>query len=326
MDAAPPWIAAELGWFVAEHGRQPWAIEGVLPTFLAVSPIPASSVAISLAGFVVFYTVLAVIDVFLLKKYVKLGPGATRRPVTAPDAPRPVSSRRPAALGVIMFDFETLKVIWWLLLGVLLIGFAIMDGFDLGVGMLLPFVARSDTERRVVHQYRRARLGRQPGVVDPGRRRDLCGVARALRRELLGILSGDAAGAGGADLAAGRLQVPQQNAGRRAGAPAGIGRCSSAARCPSLVFGVAMGNLLEGVPFSFDAELRATYAFGLFDLLNPFALLCGLVSVAMLLTHGAVYLAIKTDGEVAQPCANGFRALRRSLGSLCSHWPASGSG
>jgi cytochrome d ubiquinol oxidase subunit I len=71
-----PWLAAELGWFVAEHGRQPWAIEGVLPTFLAVSPIPASSVALSLAGFVIFYTVLAVIDVFLLKKYVKLGPGA----------------------------------------------------------------------------------------------------------------------------------------------------------------------------------------------------------------------------------------------------------
>ena len=71
-----PWIAAEMGWFVAEHGRQPWSIEGVLPTFLAVSPIPVASVAISLAGFVVFYTVLAVIDGFLLKKYVKLGPSA----------------------------------------------------------------------------------------------------------------------------------------------------------------------------------------------------------------------------------------------------------
>ena len=75
-----PWCAAELGWFVAEHGRQPWAIEGVLPTFLAVSPIPASSVALSLTGFVVFYTVLAVIDVFLLKKYVKLGPGSELPP------------------------------------------------------------------------------------------------------------------------------------------------------------------------------------------------------------------------------------------------------
>jgi cytochrome d ubiquinol oxidase subunit I len=72
-----PWIAAEVGWYVAEHGRQPWAIEGVLPTFLAVSPIPAANVALSLAGFVIFYTVLAVIDVYLLKKYVKLGPGAS---------------------------------------------------------------------------------------------------------------------------------------------------------------------------------------------------------------------------------------------------------
>ena len=69
-----PWIAAEVGWFVAEHGRQPWAIEGVLPTFLAVSPIPATDVAISLTGFVLFYTVLAVFDVFLLRKYVRLGP------------------------------------------------------------------------------------------------------------------------------------------------------------------------------------------------------------------------------------------------------------
>jgi cytochrome d ubiquinol oxidase subunit I len=75
-----PWLAAELGWFVAEHGRQPWAIEGVLPTFLAVSPIPVSNVALSLAGFVIFYTVLAVIDVFLLRKYVRLGPVTGMQP------------------------------------------------------------------------------------------------------------------------------------------------------------------------------------------------------------------------------------------------------
>ena len=69
-----PWIAAELGWFVAEHGRQPWSIEGVLPTFLAVSPIPVGNVVFSLCGFVLFYSVLAVIDVMLLRKYVRLGP------------------------------------------------------------------------------------------------------------------------------------------------------------------------------------------------------------------------------------------------------------
>ena len=68
---------------------------------------------------------------------------------------------------------------------------------------------------------------------------------------------------------------------------------------PTLIFGVAMGNLLRGVPFSFDEELRATYTFGLLYLLNPFSVFCGLVSVAMLTTHGAVFLAMKTDGAVA---------------------------
>jgi cytochrome bd ubiquinol oxidase subunit I len=88
-----PWLAAEIGWFVAEHGRQPWAIEGVLPTFLAVSPIPASSVALSLAGFVLFYTVLAVIDVFLLRKYIRLGPAVTLPPDDAAnDSARPIAA------------------------------------------------------------------------------------------------------------------------------------------------------------------------------------------------------------------------------------------
>ncbi len=69
-----PWIAAQLGWIVAEYGRQPWVIEGVLPTFLGVSSITAGQVWFSLTGFVVFYTVLFVVDVFLMLKYVRLGP------------------------------------------------------------------------------------------------------------------------------------------------------------------------------------------------------------------------------------------------------------
>ena len=69
-----PWVAAELGWIVAEHGRQPWAIEGVLPTFLATSSISAGQVWFSLIGFVLFYTTLAVVDVYLMQKYARLGP------------------------------------------------------------------------------------------------------------------------------------------------------------------------------------------------------------------------------------------------------------
>jgi len=72
-----PWIAAEVGWIVAEYGRQPWSIEGVLPTFLAASSIPASNVLISLTGFVVFYTTLLAVDLFLLVKYARIGPTET---------------------------------------------------------------------------------------------------------------------------------------------------------------------------------------------------------------------------------------------------------
>jgi cytochrome d ubiquinol oxidase subunit I len=72
-----PWIAAEVGWVVAEYGRQPWIIEGVMPTFLAASPIPASNVWISLAGFVLFYTALLVVDLYLMIKYARLGPSET---------------------------------------------------------------------------------------------------------------------------------------------------------------------------------------------------------------------------------------------------------
>jgi len=69
-----PWIAAELGWIVAEYGRQPWAIDGVLPTFLGVSSTSSAQVTGSLIGFVVLYTTLAVFDVFLMRRMVKAGP------------------------------------------------------------------------------------------------------------------------------------------------------------------------------------------------------------------------------------------------------------
>ena len=69
-----PWIAAELGWFVAEYGRQPWIIEGILPTYLGVSSISAGSVWASLIGFIIFYSGLLVIDVYLMVKYVRIGP------------------------------------------------------------------------------------------------------------------------------------------------------------------------------------------------------------------------------------------------------------
>ncbi len=71
-----PWVASELGWTVAEYGRQPWAIEGILPTFLGVSPVSFTQISFSLIGFVVFYSILAIVDLFLMIKYARLGPDA----------------------------------------------------------------------------------------------------------------------------------------------------------------------------------------------------------------------------------------------------------
>ncbi|MDE2150475.1 MAG: cytochrome ubiquinol oxidase subunit I [Gammaproteobacteria bacterium] len=86
-----PWLAAEVGWIVAEYGRQPWAIDGVLPTFLGASPVPAYEVILSLAGFVVFYTGLAVIDGFLMLRMIRRGPEGLGYWPLRPNAPQETS-------------------------------------------------------------------------------------------------------------------------------------------------------------------------------------------------------------------------------------------
>jgi cytochrome d ubiquinol oxidase subunit I len=79
-----PWISSELGWVVAENGRQPWTIDGVLPTFLSTSSVLAENVLYSLSGFVVFYSLLAVVEFYLMIKYIRLGPeAALGAPMTA---------------------------------------------------------------------------------------------------------------------------------------------------------------------------------------------------------------------------------------------------
>lgn len=82
-----PWIAAELGWIVAEYGRQPWAIDGVLPTFLGVSTAPIGDVVASLAGFIVFYSSLAAVEAYLMVRMIRRGPDGLGYwpPAAAPD-------------------------------------------------------------------------------------------------------------------------------------------------------------------------------------------------------------------------------------------------
>jgi cytochrome d ubiquinol oxidase subunit I len=84
-----PWIAAEFGWVVAEYGRQPWAIDGVLPTFLASSALSVGQVLFTLCGFVLFYSTLLVIDVRLMRKYIAMGPVKALAPSSAAADPLP---------------------------------------------------------------------------------------------------------------------------------------------------------------------------------------------------------------------------------------------
>lgn len=198
-----------------------------------------------------------------------------------------------------MFDFGTLKLIWWLLIGVLLIGFAIMDGFDLGVGILLPFIARTDTERRVVINT--------VGPVWEGNQVWLILGAGAIFAAWPALYAASFSGFYLAMLLVlAALILRPVGFKFRSKMPGVRWRAGwdwalfAGGAVPTLIFGVAMGNLLEGVPFSFDSDLRATYEFGLLDLLNPYALFCGMVSLAMLATHGAVYLSMKTDGDMAE--------------------------
>jgi cytochrome d ubiquinol oxidase subunit II len=189
-------------------------------------------------------------------------------------------------------SYETLRVIWWLIVGILLAGFAVMDGFDLGTAVLLPFVGRNDLERRIVLN--------SVGPVWEG-------------NQVWFILGGGAIFAAWPALYAASFSGFYLAMFLVLAAlilrPVGFKFRSKVADwrwrawwdwalfaggiVPSLVFGVAFGNLFQGVPFGFDADLRMHSNITLWSLLNPFALLCGLTSLAMVVMHGAAWLNVK---------------------------------
>lgn len=195
-------------------------------------------------------------------------------------------------------DYATLRLIWWLLLGALLIGFAVMDGFDLGVGALLPFVARTDSERRIaINSIGPVWEGNQVWLILGG------GAIFAAWPLLYAVAFSGFYLAMFLVLCALILRPVGFKFRSKAADPRWRAVWDAAlfvgGFVPALIFGVAVGNALVGVPFRFDDTMRLTYDGGLLGLLNPFALLCGLVSVAMLTLHGGAYLALKAGQPVA---------------------------
>jgi cytochrome d ubiquinol oxidase subunit II len=198
-----------------------------------------------------------------------------------------------------LLSYEFLRVVWWLLLGVLLVGFAVTDGFDLGVGMLLPFAGRNDLERRVIiNSVGPVWEGNQVWLILGG------GAIFAAWPQLYAVSFSGFYLAMFAILFALILRPVAFKFRSKRDEASWKARWDLAlfigGFVPSLIFGVAMGNVLQGVPFRFGTDMHIFYDGSFFGLLNPFALLCGLVSVAMLVMHGSAWLQLKTQGPVSQ--------------------------
>lgn len=196
-----------------------------------------------------------------------------------------------------MIDYESLKLIWWLLVGVLLIGFAIMDGHDMGVGALLPFVGRSDDERRVVINTVGPHWdGNQVWFITAGGAifaawpliyaTAFSGFYWALLLVLWALFLRPVGFDYRSKIADPRWRTTWDWALFVGGA------------VPALVFGVAFGNVIQGVPFHFDDRMLPIYTGSFLSLFNAFALVSGVVSLSMLLFHGATYLQLRTEGRI----------------------------
>ncbi|WP_410686952.1 cytochrome d ubiquinol oxidase subunit II [Avibacterium paragallinarum] len=198
-----------------------------------------------------------------------------------------------------MIDYEFLRFVWWVLVGVLLIGFVVTDGFDMGVLTLLPFAGKKEVEKRIM----------------------INSIAPHWDGNQVWLLT-----AGGAMFAAWPLVYATSFSGFFIAMilvlaalffrPVGLEYRAKIDNplwrklwdwglfiggfVPSVVFGVAFGNLLQGVPFYFNDMHQIFYTGSFFELLNPFALLCGLISLSMLITQGGAWLQLKTTSELRE--------------------------
>ena len=201
-----------------------------------------------------------------------------------------------------MPDYETLRVIWWLILGTLLIGFAVTDGFDLGVGIIFRFISRTDEERRaVLESVEPVWEGNQVWFILGGGAvfaawpllyaASFSNLYLAMFLILIALILRPVGFTFRNKIEHARWRNFWDWTLLVAGA------------VPALLFGVAFGNLFLGVPYHFDELMRPVYSGGFFNLLQPYALLAGVVSLSMLVLHGASYAAMKTGEPMSARAA-----------------------
>ncbi len=221
-----------------------------------------------------------------------------------------------------IFDYETLRVIWWGFLGALFIGFAITGGFDLGVGVLLPFLGENDDERRVIiNAIGPTWEGNQVWFVTAAGALfaawpmayavSFSGMYFALLLTLFALFLRPLGFDYRSKLSSQKWRYNWDRALFVGGA------------IPAFIFGVAFGNLLVGLPFYLESDMRIIYLGSLWGLLNPFSLLAGLISLSMFVMHGAVYLQIRTDSvinERAKKMVMIFCLITLALFALGGFW------
>lgn len=222
-------------------------------------------------------------------------------------------------------DYETLKLVWWLLVGVLLVGFAIMDGHDMGVGTLLPFVGKTDLERRaVINTVAPHWEGNQVWFVTAGGAifatwplvyaTAFSGFYWAMMAALWALFFRPVGFT---------YRSKIHNSTWRSTWDWGL---FIGGAVPPIIFGVAFGNLLQGVPFHFNNLMMSTYTGSFWALLNPFALLAGGVSLGMITFQGANYLMMRTEGDIYRRARTASRlsgALALVLFALAGVWVSS---
>jgi cytochrome bd ubiquinol oxidase subunit II len=201
-----------------------------------------------------------------------------------------------------MPDYESLRVIWWLILGTLLIGFAVTDGFDLGVGVIFRFIGRTDEERRALLEcIEPVWEGNQVWFILGGGAvfaawpllyaASFSSLYLAMFLILIALILRPVGFTFRNKIADPRWRNFWDWALLIGGA------------VPALLFGVAFGNLFLGLPFHFDELMRPVYTSGFLTLLHPFALLAGVVSLSMLTLHGAAYAAFKVGEPMSARAA-----------------------
>jgi len=196
-----------------------------------------------------------------------------------------------------MFDYEVLRFAWWILISVLLIGFTLTDGFDMGVGILSPLIGKADNEHRImINSIAPHWEGNQVWLVTAAGAlfavwpmvyaAAFSGFYIAMMLVLCALFFRPLA----FDY---RSKIESEKWQKICDWSLFVGSF-----VPAFIFGVAFGNLLQGVPFKLDTLMRVSYEGSFFGLLNPFALLTGVVSLGLIITHGGAWLQMKTKGEI----------------------------